>query len=135
MKPSIPTVLFLILAAASAVAYASAPRDFLATFEASARATEPGFTANAARGAAFFTSRHGSEWSCASCHTASPAAQGRHAATGKVIQALAPSANPARLTDPAKVDKWFRRNCGDVLGRLCTPKEKADVVAWLLTIR
>ena len=40
-----------------------------------------------------------------------------------------------RKTRPAKVDKWFRRNCGDVLNRECTPREKADVVAWLLTIR
>ncbi len=135
MRLLIPTALCLSLAAASAVLAAAAPRDFLSTYEASARSTDPGFGASATRGAAFFTSRHGSDWSCATCHTATPTAIGRHAATGKVIQPLAPSANSARLTDPAKVDKWFRRNCSDVLGRACTPKEKADVVAWLLSIR
>jgi hypothetical protein len=30
------------------------------------------------------------------------------------------------------VEKWFRRNCNDVLGRTCTPSEKADVMAYLL---
>ena len=32
------------------------------------------------------------------------------------------------------VEKWFARNCKDVLGRACTPAEKADVVAWLAAI-
>jgi hypothetical protein len=45
---------------------------------------------------------------------------------------LAPAFNPERFTDTAKVDKWFRRNCNDVLKRECTPVEKADVLAWLL---
>ncbi|HEX7384701.1 MAG TPA: DUF1924 domain-containing protein, partial [Burkholderiaceae bacterium] len=31
--------------------------------------------------------------------------------------------------------KWFRRNCGDVLGRECTADEKADIVAWLATLK
>jgi hypothetical protein len=39
---------------------------------------------------------------------------------------------PSALRTPAKVDKWFRRNCNDVLKRECTPVEKADVLAWLL---
>ena len=30
------------------------------------------------------------------------------------------------------MDKWFRRNCNDVLSRECTAVEKADVLAWLL---
>jgi len=37
--------------------------------------------------------------------------------------------------DPAKVEKWFRRNCNDVMGRECTAGEKADVLAWLLTLK
>jgi hypothetical protein len=55
--------------------------------------------------------------------------------TGKPILALAPSANPQRFTDRAKVDKWFRRNCRDVLGRECTPTEKGDLLTWLLSVR
>ncbi|MGE0447280.1 MAG: DUF1924 domain-containing protein [Vicinamibacterales bacterium] len=114
---------------------ATAPREFLAAFEASARKAEPTFSASAPRGQAFFNARHGNDWTCATCHTANPAAGGRHTVTGKLIKPLAPSAQPDRLTDPAKVEKWFGRNCHDVLNRECTAREKADVVAWLLTIR
>jgi hypothetical protein len=34
------------------------------------------------------------------------------------------SVTPARYTDPAKVEKWFKRNCTEVLGRVCTAQEK-----------
>jgi len=44
---------------------------------------------------------------------------------------LAPLVNPDRFSDSAKVEKWFRRNCKDVLSRECTPLEKADVVAYV----
>ena len=54
-----------------------------------------------------------------------------HAATGKTIQPLAPAANAQRFTDTAKVEKWFRRNCNDVVGRECSAQEKADILAWL----
>ena len=58
-----------------------------------------------------------------------------HASTGKPITALAPAFNPERFSDPAKVEKWFRRNCNDVADRACTPAEKADVMAWLISLR
>ena len=48
---------------------------------------------------------------------------------------MAPAANPERFTDAAKSAKWFRRNCNDVLGRECTSAEKADVLAWLVTLK
>ena len=91
-----------------------------------------GKSVNAERGRVFFTSRHGGEWSCASCHGNPPTTPTRHASTGKTITPLAPAFNPERFTDQAKVDKWFRRNCNDVLSRECTAVEKADVLAWLL---
>jgi len=91
--------------------------------------------AEPSRGERFFNEKHGREWACATCHGARPIGEGRHAATGKPIAPLAPAANPQRLTDPAKTEKWFRRNCNDVLGRECSAEEKADVVAWLRTIR
>lgn len=90
---------------------------------------------DAARGQRFFTATHGREWSCASCHTERPVQPGRHASTGKAIQPLAPAANPKRFTDEAKVEKWFRRNCNDVLGRECSADEKADVRAWLASMQ
>lgn len=106
------------------------PVDLMVAYSAQAGAApEP------ARGQRFFNARHGREWSCASCHGAVPNQGGRHAATGKSIGPLAPAFNPERFADPAKAEKWFRRNCNDVVGRECTAAEKADVLSWLLTIR
>ena len=94
-----------------------------------------GQAGDAARGQQFFAQRHGAEWSCASCHGQPPTREGKHAATGKPIAVLAPAFNPERLTDSAKVDKWFRRNCNDVLARECTAIEKADVLAYLMGLK
>lgn len=98
-----------------------------------AYARTAGQEASAARGQAFFTATHGKDWSCSSCHGRTPVQAGRHASTGKAIEPLAPAAQATRFTDPTQVEKWFRRNCGDVLGRECSAAEKADVLAWLLT--
>jgi hypothetical protein len=71
--------------------------------------------------------------SCATCHEADLTKPGRHAATSKTIEPLAPSVNPRRLTDPAKVEKWLLRNCRWTLGRECTATEKADFLAYIRT--
>ena len=97
--------------------------------------TQAGTSGQAERGRTFFTSRHGGEWSCASCHGNPPTATGKHASTGKTISPMAPAFNPKGFTDTAKVDKWFRRNCNDVLQRECSAGEKADVLAWLLSLK
>lgn len=121
------------LAAQSALA--ETPDQILASIQKEAKAT-PGFQGfSAARGESFFKAKHGKDVSCVSCHTDNPAAQGKHATTGKPVQPLAPSANAERFSDPAKVEKWFKRNCNDVLGRVCTAQEKGDVLAYLLTIK
>jgi hypothetical protein len=122
--------LVLLLACAAAGAQATTPAE-----QAAGYAAQAGAPPSAARGQAFFTSTHGREWSCASCHTATPTAAGKHASTGKPIAAMAPAFNPQRFTDAAKTEKWFRRNCNDVVGRACTPGEKADVLAWLMTLK
>lgn len=98
----------------------------------SAQAGAPG---DAGRGQTFFTSRHGAEWSCASCHGTPPTRRGEHASTGKAIDPLAPAFNPQAFTVTARVDKWFRRNCKDVLARECSAAEKADVLAYLAGLR
>lgn len=100
-----------------------------------AYAVSVGAAPSPARGQRLFISPHGREWSCASCHGEMPTGMGRHARTGKAIEPLAPSANPARLSDPARVEKWLRRNCNDVLGRECSAQEKADVTSWLAGIK
>lgn len=90
-----------------------------------------------AAGKAAWTTEHpapeGPARSCATCHTADLTRAGRHAATGKAIEPLAPSVNPSRLTDPAKVEKWLLRNCRWTLGRECTATEKADFLAYIRT--
>ncbi|MDH5331616.1 MAG: DUF1924 domain-containing protein [Aquincola sp.] len=98
----------------------------------SAQAGTPG---QAERGRVFFTSRHGGEWSCSSCHGAPPIAPGKHASTGKAIDPMAPAANPKVFTDTARIDKWFRRNCNDVVKRECSASEKADVLAYLISVK
>ena len=98
----------------------------------SAQAGSPG---DAQRGQTFFSAKHGAEWSCASCHGMPPTTQGKHANTGKTIAPLAPAFNPKAFTDTAKVDKWFRRNCKDVVSRECSAGEKADVLAYLNSLK
>ncbi len=117
------------------VARAGTPASLLASLEAEAsRESAAPVRASPARGAAFFTARR-ADWSCASCHTADPRRDGRHAVTGKAILPMAPAFNPARFTERARTDKWFRRNCQDVLGRPCSAAEQADVLAYLLSLQ
>jgi cytochrome c peroxidase len=111
-------------------ALAATPADLMSAYGA-----QLGAAPQSARGQQLFNMTHGREWSCASCHGAIPVQAGRHAGTGKPIAAMAPAFNPARFTDAAKTEKWFRRNCNDVLGRECTVAEKADVLSWLLTLK
>lgn len=86
------------------------------------------------RGQAFYNTKSG-DMSCATCHTESPRAQGKHNNTGKDILPLAPVANPERFTDAAKVEKWFKRNCNDVLKRTCSTQEKGDFMAYVLSVK
>ena len=133
MKSLVLTCTGLLLAAAAV--RAEQPADFQAAFAAEAQRSVPGFSGfSPARGAELFRATHGGDWSCASCHTEDPRAVGEHASTGKRIQPLAPSANPERFTRPDKVEKWFKRNCNDVLKRPCTAQEKGDVLAWLMSL-
>lgn len=116
--------------AALPVVQAATPNELLAGYSA-----QGGAVPLPERGQKFFNSRQGREWSCASCHGAVPTQIGKHASTGKPIEPLAPAFKIDRFTDSAKVEKWFRRKCNDVLGRVCSPAEKADVLSWLLTLK
>jgi hypothetical protein len=120
----------LALGALAGPAAAATPAQILSDYAARA-----GAAPSPQRGQAFFTATHGREWSCSSCHGEPPTAAGRHASTGKSIQPLAPAFNAERFSDPARVEKWFRRNCNDVVGRECSTAEKADVLAWLVGLR
>jgi len=127
----------LLLALPAMAVWAAAAADTPATIssayaDAARRDTAAFAGFSAERGARFFQSTHGNDWSCASCHTANPAATGKHAKTGKAITPLAPAANPERFSDAAVAEKWFKRNCNDVLGRACTAQEKGDLLAYLV---
>ena len=129
------TPLAVALATLSLGAVAETPQQMVAAYAAAAAATQPGFTPSAARGRDLYQRRFtvtASMASCSACHTADPAAAGTHAVTGKAIQPLAPAANAERLTSATKVEKWFRRNCNDVMGRECGAAEKADVLQFLM---
>lgn len=120
----------VIAAAAPSPAWPQWPAQALSGY-----AAQSGAAPDPARGRQFFTARHGRDWACATCHGATPTGDGRHAVTGKTIAPLAPAFNPERFTNTAKTEKWFRRNCSDVVGRECTASEKADVLSWLMTLK
>lgn len=117
-------------------ACAEAPQQMLSDYVGEAARQQPGFAASAERGRQFYFERRNAAEkmpNCATCHTDDPGAAGKHVITGKVIAPIAPVAGSARFTDAAKTDKWFRRNCKEVVGRECTAVEKADVLRFLLT--
>jgi len=124
------TLITLLGCSFSSVTVAADPQTLEKMYAAEAK-----ITPRASRGEEFFTKKHGQDWSCSTCHGAPPIKESRHIVTDKVIAPLAPSANPKRFTDQTKVEKWFKRNCKDVLERECTSAEKADVLAYLNSIR
>lgn len=90
---------------------------------------------SAAAGEKLYKTVGPNQLACASCHTDSPKNVGKHAKTNKAIDPLAPSVNPKRFTDAAKVEKWFKRNCNDALGRACTTQEKGDFMTYVLSVK
>jgi hypothetical protein len=124
----------LALLAACTAAGAETPRQLADGYAAEAARQTPGFKPAGQRGADFYARRFAVSDkmpACTACHTDSPAKPGQHAVTGKAIKPLAPRAEVARFTDPAKTEKWFRRNCTEVLGRECSAAEKADFIQFL----
>jgi hypothetical protein len=132
------TLSFLSLLLVSLTCQAETPQQIRQTYRAEAVGQQPGFTPSAQRGEAFFRQRfaHNDKMpACTSCHTDHAVNAGQHAVTGKAIRPLAVAGNPERFTDAAKVEKWFGRNCKEVVGRPCTPAEKADFVAYMSEVR
>ncbi|MFT3917068.1 MAG: DUF1924 domain-containing protein [Anaeromyxobacteraceae bacterium] len=127
---------FILGVPSRAAAGGDVSRGLLEEYAAAAKAARPGFAGfSAAEGRRIYTAEHvqaGQKVSCATCHTDDPRRTGR-TPIGKVVEPLAPAANPARLTNRADVEKWFRRNCTQVLGRECTPEEKGHFVTYLLS--
>jgi len=122
---------------ASAGVLAAPPADLIARYAAEARVADPAFAGfSAARGETLHRTPHAGGKpdtpACTSCHGDDARAPGR-TRTGKVIEPMAASVAATRYTDPAKVEKWFKRNCAEVLGRECSAREKGDWLAWVAT--
>lgn len=123
------------LVAAGALVQPVLANTLLDNYRHTAKAASPDFSDFSATAGHTLYNMQVGETSCASCHSASPKSVGKHVKTGKAIEPMAPVANPRRLTDPVQVEKWFKRNCNDVLKRSCTLQEKGDFVAYLLSVR
>lgn len=95
-------------------------------------------TWSSTKGQEFFTQKRNiskTMASCSACHGSDLRTQGEHIITGRKIMPMAISANPERFQDPKKIEKWFKRNCSEVVGRECTAQEKGDILTWILTIK
>ncbi|MEZ5852594.1 MAG: DUF1924 domain-containing protein [Hyphomicrobiaceae bacterium] len=139
LRRTLATLLVLAAGSTATLAGKSAAQQAIQDgYAAAARAADPAFKGfSAERGKAFFHAKHGGGKpetpSCTTCHTSDPTAAGKSRA-GKTIAPMAASRSPERFSDQKQVEKWFRRNCSDVLGRACTASEKGDVLAYLLSL-
>jgi cytochrome c peroxidase len=120
-------------------AIAATPQELLKQYELQAKQESPTFSGfSVDRGENFFHAERahsdGQKVSCATCHTADPRHPGKTRAS-KVIDPMASIANPQRFTDAAKVEKWFGRNCKDVLERTCTAQEKGNFIQYLVNVK
>jgi hypothetical protein len=108
--------------------------DQLAGYAKAANAAASGFSAD--RGKALhtqnFASGKANTPACTSCHGKDTRAAGR-TLVGKQIDPMALSVSPSRYTDPVKVEKWFKRNCTEVLGRECSAQEKGDWLSFMFS--
>jgi len=82
----------------------------------------------------FTDAKSGKVRNCTTCHTTNLKNQGKHQRTGKVIEPMALSVNPKRLTEVKKIKKWFVRNCKWTFGRECSAQEKGNFLAFLNTL-
>ena len=137
------------------------PEQLLERYNEQAKTSDPAFEGfSAERGHAFYSQKHAlmgvGAVSCASCHRKDPREQVRahkveilcrachvindeehpepNEAKLRYIEPFAPHANPEPFSDYTHVEKFFKVNCTMVLKRECTPQEKGDLIAWLLTV-
>jgi hypothetical protein len=140
---------------------ADTPQQLLERYTEEAKAADPAFEGfSPERGRTFYLQKHAimgvGAVSCASCHRKDPREQIRahrvdilcrachvlhdnehpepKEAKVRYIEPFAPHAHPERFSDQAHVEKFFKLNCIMVLKRECTPLEKGDLIAWLLTV-
>ena len=125
------TLLFL---AGTSPVFAETPASLVSGYAAEAAKSTPGFSPSVQRGQAFFTREWGVSQkmpNCTVCHGKNLKVDGKHVVTDKRIDPMSPAANPERFTNSKKVEKWFKRNCTEVVGRECTVAEKADFIQFV----
>lgn len=129
--------IFLSLSSLFAQAFNAPMQSYMQDLSTQAKVDNSAFSGfDAKRGETLFKSVHmskkGKEISCTTCHSTNLKNGGTNINTNKPILALAPSANPTRLTDTAEVEKWLRRNFNDVFAREGSALEKGDVLTYLI---
>ncbi len=130
------TLLIAVLSLSlSSISFAGPRDDLMAHYASAAKAADPTFSGfSAGRGKALFlqtfTGGKPDTPICATCHGRDTRAPGR-TLTGKAIEPVAVSVYPTRYTDPVKVEKWFKRNCTEVMGRECSAREKGDWLSFM----
>jgi mono/diheme cytochrome c family protein len=128
---SIRTLVWVLGLGVVTPAWAVTPAELRDEFAAKA-----GQPASAERGQQFFVRKFGRDFeNCAECHGAVPVTPGKDVVSSKTIAPLAPAANPKRFTDGNRVEYMFKLNCKDVVGRECSAQEKADLLAWLISLK
>jgi hypothetical protein len=135
--PYLRAWLVVTLGGLAQAASAGSPQPPLEVYAAQAKAADPAFSGfSAERGETLFKSNFSGGKpdtpSCSTCHTTDPKKPGQTRA-GKPIDPMAVSVSPNRYTDLEKTEKWFGRNCRNVLGRDCAATEKGDFITFMLT--
>lgn len=152
----------LLLSAIAFTAHAEKPDDLVRRYAALVKQEDPSFEGfSAERGKAFYFEKHVlpglGEVNCASCHLEDPRKQIRahrveilcrachvinqeehpdpNDAKKRYIEPFTPTVNHERFNDFEKVNRYFDVNCKMVMKRVCTAKEKGDLIAWLLTVK
>jgi len=138
-KISIVLSILLGMAAFSAQADVASAQKLADKYAGIAKSINTSFTSpSAEEGKAFYNREigiKGNKVSCASCHTANPADNGKHIVTGKRIRPLSPVVNPKRFSDLDKVEAKFVEHCNDITGSDCTAEEKANFITYLITVK
>ena len=127
----LPVVFLIAASLACSSARADVVADLLKQYEKQGASSFAAANAESMWTRTFSDAKSGEKRRCSTCHHEDLRRSGKHAVTGKVIDPLAPSANPKRLTDPEHIEKWFSRNCKWTLGRECTPQEKGDFLVMI----
>ena len=125
----------LAILASTNLVFAETPVSIVSGYAAEAAKVIPGFTPSAKRGHGFFIKEWGVSQkmpNCTVCHGKNLKVDGKHVITDKRIAPVSPEVNPERFTSYAKVEKWFKRNCTEVVGRECTAAEKADFIQFII---